>query len=216
MIERDYILRMSNLLGQGLARILFFREMKEYEKALTETDNCARTVLGLNIDLIERMPVAGLVDLLGSDPALLHSKLYVAGSLLKEKGEILEFQEIEDEGMSLYMKSLSLFMQGMPANEDLEEKGIRAVDFVLDKLKFYELPVELKKQLVVFFESIKRFDKSEDVIFEIVEDDAGFVQYGISFYERLLLKSDDELEKGCLPRNEVEDGLADLQKKLVP
>jgi len=216
VIERDYILRMFKLLGQALSRILFFKEIKRYDEALAEVDNAVKSILGLNIDMIERMPIAGLKDILGSDPALLHSKLCAAGALLKEKGEISEIQGKVDESMRLYMKSLSLFMEELPVFEDLEEeKGIRAIDFVIDKLKEYELSPEMKKRLAAYFEKMGRYDKLEDILFEITEEDRSFLQNGISFYERLLLKSDRELEEGHLPRNEVQDGITELQKKLI-
>lgn len=215
MIERDYILRMFKLLGQALTRILFFKEIEKYDEALTEIDNATQSLLGLNIDMIERMPVAGLKDILGSDPALLHSRLYTAGALLKEKGEILELQEIHNDSISMYMRSLCLFMEEMPVFENLDDKKrIETIDFVIDKLSDYEIPIELKKRLSVYHEKIGRYDKLEDIIFEIVEGDAGFLQNGISFYERLLQKSDSELDKGGLPRNEVQEGLAELRKKL--
>ena len=35
----------------------------------------------------------------------------------------------------------------------------------------------------------------------------------IELYKRLLAKSDDELERGRLPREEVEDGLAQLRAR---
>ncbi len=216
MIERDYILRMFSLLGQALSRILFFKEIKKYDDGLVEIDNAAKTLLGLNIDMIERMPIDGLKGILGSDKQLLLPKLHAAGTLLKERGDILELQENCDESVSAYMKSLSLFMEETSASEDFaDEQGIRTIDFVIDKLKDYELPVELKQGLAAYFEKLKRYDRVEDIIFEIVEPDADFIQYGISIYERLLLKSDAELEEGHLPRNEVQDGLADLRKKMA-
>lgn len=207
---------MFKLLGQAMARIFFFKEMREYDNALAEIDKSARAILGLNLDMVERMPVAGVKGVLGSDPALVHSKLYAAGALLKESGEISEIQNDEDESVRLYMKSLSLLIEELPVFEGSDdEKGKQTIDFVIGKLKDYELPIELKRKLAGYFEKIGRYDRSEDIIFEVVDEDAGFVPVGISFYERLLLKSDIELAEGHLPRNEVEDGLAKLRGKLA-
>ncbi len=215
MIERDYILRMFNLLGQAVARILFFKETKNYGDALVEVDNSTRSLLGLNVDMLERMPLDGLKGIFGSDPALLYSKLYTAGAVLKEKGEILELQNKEDESVGIYMKSLSLFTEGLPEFENLEhEKAVRTIDFVIDKSRDYELPSELKQRIASYFERLRRYDKLEDIIFEMAEDDISCLQFGISSYERLLLKSDDELSEGHLPRDEVLEGLADLRRKL--
>ena len=216
MIERDYIMRLFMVLGRAASRIMFFRETKKYDKALAEIDNAARTLLGLSLEMIERMPVAGMKDVLGSDPALLRPKLYTAGVLLKEKAETLALQKNEDQSVDLYMKSLYFFMDTVPELNDFgDTRGIQTIDFVIDKLRDYELPIDLRCRLAAYFENLGRYDKSEDVIFEIVDEDPRFLQDGISFYKRLLLKSDFELADGHLPRNEVEESLAQLRKKLM-
>ena len=216
MIERDYILRLFNVLGRAVARMMFFRETKRYDEALAEIDNTAQALLGLNMKMIERMPAAGLKDVLGSDPALLQPKLYTTGVLLKEKGEILELQEKDGESVKRYMRSLQLFTEEIPQLKDFDnERGVRTIDFVIEKLRDYELPIDLRRRLALYFENLGRYDKSEDIIFEIVDEDPGFLQDGISFYERLLVKSDAELSDGHLPRNEVEESLSELRKKLM-
>lgn len=202
------------MLGRALARILFFKETKSYDAALLEIDNTGLSLLGLNTDTLERLPASNLKDVLGSDPALLQSRLYTAGVLLKEKAEILDEMGKESETAGLYTKSLRLMTEHIDGIEELDgKKGIATVDAVVDKLREYELPPDLKRRLVEYFEYSGRYDKSEDLIFEIVEDDSSFVPEGISFYERLLAKSDAELENGRLPRGEVEDSLNELQRK---
>ena len=214
MFERDYILRMFSMLGRALARIVFFKETKSYDAALLEVDNTGLSLLGLNTETLERLPASNLKDVLGSDPALLQSRLYTAGVLLKEKAEILDEMGKEGETAAMYMKSLRLMTEYINGIEELDgRKGIATVDAVVGKLRDYELPADLKRRLVEYFEYSGRYDKSEDLIFEMVEDDPSFVPEGITFYERLLTKSDAELENGRLPRSEVEDALNELQKK---
>lgn len=203
------------MLGRALSRILFFKETKKYTEAIAEIDSAASTILGLNMEMIERIPPSALKDVLGSDPALLRSRLYAAGVLLKEKGEVLELQENWDDSAELYVKSLAFFIEEMPDLKDPEsEKEIRSIDFVIDKVSDFELPVGLKRRLVGYFENTGRYDKAENTIFEIIDEDGSYLGEGISFYERLLLKSEEELEDGRLPRNEVEESLAELRRKL--
>ena len=187
---------MSNLLGQALARILFFKEIKEYDKALVEVNKSALSLLGLDADLIGKLDTAGLRDLFGSEPALLDAKLLAAGTFIMERGEILAQQERENESIGMYMKALDLFLEGQPL-QDMQVDN--RIDLTIDVLRSYELPPAVKRKIVYYFERKGKFDRSEDVIFEIVNDDPSFLQDGISFYERLLLKSDRELEEGGLP-----------------
>lgn len=214
MFERDYILRMFSMLGRALARIIFFKETKSFDAALLEIDNAGRSLLGLNTDTIERLPTEGLKSVLGSDPALLQSKLYTAGVLLKEKGEILELKDTESDSPALFLKSLRLMTEEIKGIEEVDgRKAIATIDAVIDRLKEYELPPDVKRRLVEYFGYSGRYDKSEDIIFEMVEQEPEFLQEGITFYEKLLSKSDAELESGHLPRNEVRDALDDLRRR---
>ncbi len=203
------------MLGRALARIMFFRETKSYDAALLEIDNAGRSLLGLNTETIERLPADGLKDVLGSDPALLMSRLYTAGVLLKEKAEIFDLMEGERDSVPLYLKALRLMTENIEGIEELDgEKAITNVDAAVEKLKEYELPDDLERRLVSYFEHTGRYDRSEDLIFEMIERDPAFVDEGISFYERLLAKSDSDLQNGRLPRNEVEDALNELRQKV--
>lgn len=204
------------MLGRALSRIMFFKETKKYTEAIAEINTAAPAILGLSMEMIERIPATGLKDVLGTDPALLHSKLYTAGVLLKEKGEVLELQQNSEESAEMYLKSLSFLVEDMPDLKDPDsEKEIRSIDFVIDRLNDFELPLGLKRRLVKYFESTGRYDRAENTVFEIVDEDDSYLEEGISFYERLLSKTDAELEDGGLPRSEVEESLAELRKKLT-
>ena len=213
MFESDYILRMFSMLGRALARIMFFRETKNYDAALLEVDNTGLSLLGLNTDTIERLPVADLKSVLGSDPSLVQSRLYTAGVLLKQKGELLELKDEGADGAGLYLKALRLMTEEVKGLEEIDgQKGIANVDAVIENLKDYELPTDVKLRLIDYFDYSGRFDKAEDIIFEMVEDSPSFAGDGVSYYERLLKKSDSELETGHLPRAEVEEALRELQQ----
>jgi Family of unknown function (DUF6483) len=216
MFERDYILRMFTILGRALARILFFRETKSYDSALLEIDNTALTLLGLNTETIERLPVDGLKDLLGPDPALLLSRLYTSGVVLKEKAEVLHLMGHEEESAELFMKSLRILTEDTKGIGDMDGgKGAATLASVILSLREYEIPADLKKRLVDFYDFSGSFDKADDIVFELVEDDPEYLRDAISFYERLMQKSDTELENGRLPRGEVQDAIDSLRTRLA-
>ena len=71
---------------------------------------------------------------------------------------------------------------------------------------------EIQKRLILHYEREGAYADAEDMLFELI--DAGhpeLIPQGIELYERMLAKPDDELERGKLPRDEVEDGLAQLR-----
>ena len=59
-----------------------------------------------------------------------------------------------------------------------------------------------------------RYAQAEDLLYELLEAAPGskqMVVQGVSFYQRLLQKSNQELITGNLPRAEIEEGLAELK-----
>ncbi len=215
MFERDYILRMFTLLGRALSRVLFFRETKSYDSALLELENASLSLLGMNTDTLERLPVEGLKGVLASDSDLMQPRLYTAGVILKEKGEILSLTEGEDGSVTMFIKSLRLMTEQLRGLNEVDgNKGIGNVDALIARLKEYELPPDLMLRLVDYYEYSGRYGKAEDKVFEMVEGHPETLPAAISFYERLLTKSDDELEKGNLPRDEAETALRELQARL--
>jgi len=216
MIERDYILRMFQLLRKGLARILFLKESGKTEEAALEIDDTSRALLGLTMEMVERMNLTELKRILGSDSALVQSKLYVCGILLKERAGLLEVAGETEVSLSLYMRSLRLLLEEVPLVEDFDiEKRTAAINATILKLDEYELPLELSKQLMAYYEKSGRYDKAEDLIFDIMEEDVSFSHEAFSFYHRLLNKTDTDLQSGNLPREEVEDGMVQLKKKVA-
>ena len=62
------------------------------------------------------------------------------------------------------------------------------------------------------------YAKAEDVLFEMLEAEAAeagnkkpIIQQGITFYTHLMQKSDAALQTGNLSREEIKEGLAQLQ-----
>jgi hypothetical protein len=64
MIERDYIMRMIQMLVQALIRIFSFKEKKDYPQALNEIQNASKTLIGVELDVIRRLSDVQIIDLL--------------------------------------------------------------------------------------------------------------------------------------------------------
>jgi hypothetical protein len=50
----------------------------------------------------------------------------------------------------------------------------------------------------------------DEILSEVVQEDPEFVREGMRFYQRLRAKTDEELQKGNLPRHKVEESMKDL------
>lgn len=83
--------------------------------------------------------------------------------------------------------------------------------------------VEIKYKLFEIYIESGQYSKAEDLLYELIEFSkeyetkkySNIVNLGIKFYKDLLVKDEDDLKRGNLPKNEVYDGLRELEKKLL-
>ena len=214
MIERDYIMRMIQMLVQALVQILFHKRGGQYPEALGEIQKASKTLIGVELDVIQRLSDIQIIELLSLVKIFGIPKCYVAGRLLKEEADILKLQGKNAEVPDLLVKSLSLMTEaavqyGGPTDAD----HATAVDNIIRALPVDELPVHVQKKLFKYYEIIHRYGKAEDVMFLIVDRESGFVTDGERFYERLQKKSDEELIDGNFSRGEIKEGIAELARR---
>jgi hypothetical protein len=214
MIEQDYVMRLISMLTTMLARILFFKQKKEFPQALLEIQNTGKTLVGIDRSLIIALSAPQLMDLFGSDVTVALPKSYVLGILLKEEADIRLLVGEQDESDQLYLKSLYLLIDTLlKAGEPMEPRHTQLADDLLHILNGCALPEELLKKILHYQEYRGRYDRAEDTLYDILALNPDFVQEGLQFYRRLLVKSDDDLEAGKFPRNEVREGIAELERK---
>jgi hypothetical protein len=211
MIERDYFMRMINILRQMIARILFLKNEKDFPKALLDIQTTGKTLLGIDGEMARRLSPSQIMQLFGSDLTVAVPKSYVAAILFKEEADVRALMGEEEEPTRLYLRSLTLLLDVYEwAKEPIEPDHPMIIDEVLGKLMDFVLPVDLLEKLFRFREERGEYDKAEDVLYDIFEVKPAFKVQGILFYKRLLEKKDEELEKGGLPRTEVQEGIAEL------
>jgi tetratricopeptide (TPR) repeat protein len=220
MMEKDYILRLIQQFSRVLLQILHLREIKDYEGALTYIDDVFKQTLGFGSDLINSVPDKTLLAMLTSFDILDSEKCLLVAHLLKAEGDIYVDQGDFDTSYYRYLKSLHLFLAVLLlSNSDITDPDIfLEIEELLNKLEDYEFPAKIKSQLFRYYERIGRYSKAEDMLFEVIEADdeeseaqAGIVEQGIAFYERLLKKKDMELTAGNFSREEARQGLAQLR-----
>lgn len=216
MIERDYIMRMIQMLTNALAQILFFKKGAQYTEALHDIQTVGEKIIGMKWELLKKLSDAQIVELLSTDQDLGTPKLYVAGVLLKEEGEIDRLAGRTDDAVQKFATGLSLLTESyVTAQGAMTPDHSAAIESLVASLDRYEIPFHIKKRLFPFYELIGYYGKAEDVLFDLVEADEAFVTVGIEFYSRISKKSDEELLKGNLPRAEIEDGVLALQEKIA-
>ena len=217
MYQKDYILRMIEQLRVVLARILFNKELKNYDQAQLELDTAFNGLLKFDPDVIISMSGKELMELVRSAEGIPAEKYIVMAELIRENAELLELRRtFEFTVTDLYMKSFSFYMEFIDAAGEIDtSQYIQTLLKIEKKLAQVEWPDSFKMRLFRFYELIGNYAKAEDMLFDILKtspDEAE--QPGRDFYDRLLRKSVQELEAGNLPHDEVLEGMQSFKMKL--
>ena len=213
MITRDYFLRMIHQLAHVLATVLNLSQLQRYDDALEEVQLSSRQLLGMDLRLLTTLSDTEFIRLLSLGDRFDVEKCVVAAELLRLVGEVKELEGEEGVRFHCTTTSLSLFLELLIRESGVLPKEYHdEIELLIGKLSTYELPVGLQAKLFRYYEAIGQFDAAENVLFDVVQQDATFIVEGLKFYGRLLQRTDDELVRGNLPRDEVESSLRDLAK----
>ncbi|MDP2208569.1 MAG: DUF6483 family protein [Bacteroidota bacterium] len=153
MIHRDYIMRMIEQLNKVLAKILFNKEVKQFENALGEIQTSGEKFLGLKWDILNQLSDQDIIAMLKIGGELNVGKTIVTASLFKEEADILETLGKEDESWKAYLKAFSLFVEILMVEKT--DEIINKAKEVLQKIDKYNLPVNIEEKRV-WFNSLKK------------------------------------------------------------
>ncbi|MFB9331015.1 DUF6483 family protein [Paenibacillus aurantiacus] len=213
MFQRDYFMRMIEQIGEVSGVLLGLRREKKQEEALQIIDEQLDKLFRMNGKLIRSLSDTDLIRMMSRSGVVETANVQGIALLLKEEGQLHEELEDEEAAYASRLKSLHLFARmalldapplAKPASEEAEE--------LVALLAPYELPPATKKLLAEFYEAHSRFDKAEDVHYELMEDGELPRSETEAFYRRLLLLPEDTLRSGGVTREEVGAALAQLER----
>ncbi len=207
-------MRMIDQLSKVLARVLFLNTAREFPKSALELATATRNLLGLDRDLILVMSDDQLLELLKADDSLSGPKCYVLGMLLNEEATLAGLREDHESATSLRLKSLSLLLKAYTRSEGPVVPSHPArIDELAGGLQHTEIPLRIRTRLFAYYESVGKYDRAENVLFDLIDQDPEQIRTGLDFYARLKAKDDAELARGNLPRDEIEEGIRDLTER---
>jgi hypothetical protein len=212
MYQRDYLLRMIQMLAQVIARVLGQKDRKSIEEALLEIDRAGKMYVGLDSGMISSFSDEDLITLFHTGGSFDTTKCLALAELQYAEAQILELHHDDPDCRRKYQRSLHFFLAAVTEDRDISVQLYNdKIDDLLKKLDDCILPPNILKKLFLHYEQQGTYAKAEDILFELLETHQMEIKNdGIAFYKRLLCKKDDDLRKGNLPRNEVEDGLNEL------
>ena len=220
LVQRDYILRIFEQMGQVVAVVIGLKKNGEPAEAMNVMNGSLQGLVGFDMDVIERLGADDLVQMVrlsrsGSASAaeMVPGQLAVIAGLLAEAAGIYEIQGDPGLADAARIKALHLYLVILTEERLAHDVATGGVAPILEELSEYALPFELTVLLWRYHEQIGDYARAEDCLFELLEEygvTETVVPHGVAFYQRLLARSDSELASGGLPRDEVEAGLREL------
>lgn len=219
MIRRDYILRMIEECIRALTRINSLKQGQRWSEASEELDAEFQKLIGDGAQAVARFSETELLARLMQDGPThaLREKTLILTTLLKEAGDVAAAEARAEEGRECYLKALHLLLDTLARGEVFEcPEFVPKVEMLRVALQGSRLPLRTQALLMQHYERTGEFAKAEDALFAMFNaepDDQAIVEFGVTFYQRLLAQSDVALTEANLPRSEVEEGLKELQHR---
>jgi len=221
LVQRDYILRIFEQMGQVVAIVIGLKKNGEPAEAMKVMNDSLQGLVGFDLDDIERLGAEDLIQMVrlsrsGSSSAaeVVPGQLAVIAGLLVEAAGVYEMQGEPARADVARIKALHLYLVILTEERLAHDVAMDGVSPLIEQLSEYALPFELTVLLWRYHEQVGDYARAEDCLFELLEEYAvtdTVVPHGVAFYQRLLALSDSELTSGGLPRDEVEAGLRELE-----
>lgn len=219
MLKRTITAELIKKFNELLIKILDGKKNKNYREALDLIDTAFKDMFRLSLKFFNSLSVDSLMEMVKINGTINTDKCIIMAKLLEEEGDILESENKLNDSFYIHQKSLHLFLNAyLSERVDCElEVHFSDIDSIIDKICQYKLSYELENQIIAYYTKSCKYDKAEDIIYELLQESAYSAQsikYSIEFYNNLLLKSDSELCAGNLPREEIIDSLSSLKISL--
>ncbi|MGQ8875065.1 DUF6483 family protein [Paenibacillus sp. TSA_86.1] len=228
MFRKDYLLRMVEDMTEAIGKAFTLKQQRKHAEALSELDELMRRQFGMNLSLLNSLPAEDVIEMFRFRGVIEVDNLQQAARLIEEEAYIYqekarvegmddqEKMEAEDAALMRLMRALHFYLYALNhgANPQLLQAPER-IDGVMEQIEGYELPARTEKQLALYREQQGRYDAAENGWYRLLHLGAEYpVQYeqdAKAFYQRLTEFTDEQLEQGGLPRDEVNEGLAQIK-----
>lgn len=219
MLKSSLTSELVKKFAKALEKILEYKNNGKNEEALSVIDDTFKEIFRLSSKFFSSFSDENLMDMIKTDGTLNADKCIMMAKLLEEEGEIYESQGNHNEAFYLDLKAINLLLEAYinkDNNCDLQSY-FSDIDLIIERISDYKLSISLENKILDYYIKTDKYDKAEDMLYDILEHnnfDEDSIKKGITFYELLLTKDDKSLESSNLPREEINDSLQQLKRKL--
>ncbi len=215
MLEQDYFMRMITQITHYIARMIRLRQSEQQKQAFLLLGQGYEHFFGLSIPMLETMDATDVMNWLRDNG---RDYPEVVRGLLDFFNIHIDLLVDEDEIGMWQLKRLDLLLHLAVDEKRAEFRSLpESVDWLGLDLQRYYLPSSFYPRLISWLECDGQLARAEDLLHLWLEsvqvagnesaiNDAE--RFGVIWYESLLNRSDELLERGKLPRAELELGLA--------
>ena len=212
MIRNDYIMRLVELLGAFMVRLIKQIDMGDFIGANEEVDEMAKKTVGLPLSVLENNQADNLIVMFTSGMGVDYLRIFAAATLLDVRGQIAYRDGNDISAFRFWNNAAFLFVTAAQSpDEEIKNRCDERLNSLIIRLKEFEIPASLHLALAKHCEEAGDFANAEEHLYEGLTDADKKGEILQEFYERLLELPDVDLEKGNLPRKEILDGLAELE-----
>ena len=208
MIRQDYFMRMVQRLAQALAQALFHKGRQEFEQAEHELNAALEECFGLDTGIPDLEQIIALCAAEGGADTMVRLADVFAerGELRRALGKASDATNNDALALGLYLEVLHTGLVSL----DLIQKA----EALIERTTGTRLPAAVLKRLLRYYEARGLLGSAENVLYEWLDTKDPFApEGGLDFYRRASRQSDEDLSRGGLSRDEIEQGLADWRQK---
>lgn len=214
MLKRDSAKEIEN--GLRLVREAVNKAAYDKDKniALKVIDREMRSLVGLDLMTIDTLSFDNIIDLINREREYNADRYLALGEILRLRGNL---EDSVNNRITYYIKAVRAYFFVYRDDDALMDKCVEGLDNVVKYISEYELSLSENIILLKGYEMLGEYDKAEDILFYMLKEsnkDKKIIKEGEGFYNRLKDKEDILLENGNLPREEVEDGLEQIEAML--
>ncbi|WP_282937805.1 DUF6483 family protein [Paenibacillus sp. RC67] len=218
MYRRDYLMRMIEQFTVSMGQVMFQRQNRRFAEAMELLTQAMKQLLGLNSKMVRALSVKDIITLLSTNGHFDAGKGLLLSDMLVAEGDVLNDAEQEEEASTCLVKALELLLN-IRRMEDAEH-GMTDVDeriaAVLPKAQNIRMTPFMMEVLIEYHDTAGQLSKAEDMLFFMLDDDPGnttAIEQGIAMVERWIKLSPEDIEKGNLSTEEIQESYHVLIKK---
>ncbi len=215
MIKDDWLIKLIRQMAKVMHDVHDLVSTGNLDEAETMIERMSAEYLGFDWRESETLSADDLIAIVSNNEQAGVGQMLLLADMLRTSGEI-ELKESGDEELAypFFLKALQIRLN-LALGHDLSNAHLdgNIDELIVGPLSGYVLPTDTTLNLFTYYEKSTQYDKAEEILWELIEDHIttdDMNQFGLAFYERLLLLDDTQLNTGNLNRADVDKGFEDL------